>query len=117
MIDTLQSNAQRVRSALFYVSDHGESIGENGLYLHGMPKLIAPRTQIEIPVLAWFSGDFPSKLSIDQDCLKNKRQEPYSHDYLFHTVLGIWNIETSWYKKARSICLHRAVDTNEKVKP
>lgn len=103
MIKTLQSNAQRVHSVLLYVSDHGESLGENGLYLHGMPKLIAPRTQIEIPMIAWISGVFPSTLPIDQDCLKNKRQEPYTHDYLFHTALGIWGIETSWYKKTLDI--------------
>lgn len=101
LIDTLGKNAQRVSSALFYVSDHGESLGENGLYLHGMPKLIAPRTQTEIPIIAWLSDEFSARMGLlDQDCLKITRHQFFSHDYVFHTILGFFDIRTSWYKSS-----------------
>lgn len=100
IIDTLVKNAQRISSALFYVSDHGESLGENGMYLHGMPKLIAPRTQIEIPIIVWLSDEFSARIVINQDCIKDKRQQSYSHDNVFHTILGFWNIKTNWYKSS-----------------
>lgn len=81
-------------TALLYVSDHGESLGENGLYLHGMPRLIAPREQLQVPMLMWFSPGFTASAGLDLACLQNRATLPASHENLFHTVLGLFDVET-----------------------
>ncbi len=87
-------------AALVYVSDHGESLGENGFYLHGLPYAIAPREQTGVPMVAWFSPGFSSSFGIDADCLKRNADAPISHDYLFHSVLGMLAVDTTVYDKA-----------------
>jgi lipid A ethanolaminephosphotransferase len=91
----LQSRADTARGALLYVSDHGESLGENNLYLHGLPYAIAPDFQKHVPWIAWNSPDF----GIDQTCLRQRRDTPISHDNLFHTVLGMMQVQTAVYDK------------------
>jgi lipid A ethanolaminephosphotransferase len=98
IIDILRKNSHQINSSLLYISDHGESLGENGLYLHGIPEFMAPSTQTEIPIIVWLSERFSLQTGINQACMKDRLQLPYSHDYFFHTVLGLWNIKTSWYK-------------------
>jgi lipid A ethanolaminephosphotransferase len=49
---------QTHQSAVLYMSDHGESLGEKGLYLHGMPYFIAPKEQTHVPSIAWFDKQF-----------------------------------------------------------
>lgn len=97
-IEALEKNARHTSSAMLYVSDHGESLGENGLYLHGMPKFIAPNEQIEIPMLVWLSAEFAKQRGIIQACLLNNRKKNYSHDNLFHSVLWLFNVKTNFYK-------------------
>ena len=84
---------------LLYVSDHGESLGENNLYLHGLPYALAPREQTHVPMLAWLApgaaGVSVSGLSLD--CLRRDRNRPLSHDNLFHTTLGVLGIHASEY--------------------
>ena len=96
----LQRHAATYDTALLYVSDHGESLGENNLYLHGLPYAWAPREQSpraddrvvrrrrrrarRMPPLA---------------CLRQRRDEPLSHDNLFHTTLGQLGIATELYRK------------------
>lgn len=100
IIDILRKNSNQINSALLYISDHGESLGENGLFLHGLPKFMAPSTQTEIPVIAWLSEGYALQTEINKACMKDRLQLPYSHDNFFHTVLGLWNIKTIWYKDA-----------------
>lgn len=96
VIALLKANQAVFESALFYVSDHGESLGENGVYLHGMPYVIAPRAQKQVPVMLWFSDSF--KLANGQfDALQNSRNQAYSHDNIFHTILGLLEVETEVY--------------------
>ena len=83
---------------MFYVSDHGESLGENGLYLHGMPYFMAPDEQIDVPALMWLN-DSMSKV-FDVESIKNKEDLPLSHDNLFHTLLGLMDVETKLYDKS-----------------
>lgn len=85
-------------SALLYVSDHGESLGENGLYLHGMPYLLAPEAQKHVPMLLWLSPGYQRSYGLDQVCLQQQRQQPWSHDNLVHSVLGMSRVETSVYQ-------------------
>jgi lipid A ethanolaminephosphotransferase len=84
--------------AMIYVSDHGESLGENNLYLHGVPYSIAPRTQIHVPMVMWLSPGFAQSSRISVDCLRERAKLPSSHDNLFHTTLGLMDVRTSVYE-------------------
>jgi lipid A ethanolaminephosphotransferase len=98
LIDRLQKASDRIDSVLLYVSDHGESLGEDGLYLHGETYLIAPDYQKHVPMLMWFSPDTPARLHVDLTCLHSKSSESYSHDNLSHTLLGIAGVKTQVYR-------------------
>lgn len=84
-------------TALLYVSDHGESLGEKGLYLHGMPYVIAPEVQTRVPMVMWLSPGFAQSLRIDSACLAGVAKSPQAHDNLFHTVLGLLDVKTAVY--------------------
>jgi len=101
LIAVLKNNTKVAESVMFYVSDHGESLGENGIYLHGMPYLIAPDEQKKVAALIWFNEGLSQ--SIDVDSIKEKIEEPLSHDNLFHTLLGIMNVETEVYQQDMDI--------------
>ena len=90
-------------SMLLYVSDHGESLGEKGLYLHGMPYSFAPKEQTHVPMLTWMSPAFVSHLKLDMPCLQQQTQKPWSHDNLFHTVLDLAGVETQVFAPDKSI--------------
>jgi lipid A ethanolaminephosphotransferase len=85
-------------AAMIYVSDHGESLGEKGFYLHGLPRAIAPKEQTEVPMLMWLSPGFATSFNLDTQCLKNQAAHPVSHDYLFHSILGILQVTTKVYE-------------------
>lgn len=99
-IKLLKRNDDRFETALFYVSDHGESLGENGLYLHGIPKTIAPQAQLHVPALMWLGKNFrPAKA----DELHSRSAQVFSHKNLFHTVLGFFEIQTVAYDPAQDM--------------
>ncbi|KIN71812.1 phosphoethanolamine transferase [Sulfitobacter guttiformis] len=85
---------ERLSTALIYVSDHGESLGEAGLYLHGSPYFMAPATQTKVPMILWMSQTFTEQFGLDKDCLAAKRDAPLSHDNLFHSLLGMLDVQT-----------------------
>ncbi|QNP42116.1 phosphoethanolamine transferase [Lysobacter solisilvae (ex Woo and Kim 2020)] len=87
-------------TALIYLSDHGESLGENGLYLHGVPYAIAPATQTRVPLLVWLSPRFAASRGIDTACLKARSDEALSQDNLFSSVLGLMQVRTPEYTTA-----------------
>jgi lipid A ethanolaminephosphotransferase len=91
---TLWLQAQRRPTALLYVSDHGESLSEKGLYLHGMPYAMAPREQTHVPMLLWMSAPMAQGLGLDLGCLKSNSARPISHDHLFHTMLSLAQVST-----------------------
>lgn len=103
VIDRLSGLEDKYNTALVYVSDHGESLGESGIYLHGLPYKIAPETQTKVPLLMWFSGNFPKVKGINLDCLQAKTKDGYSHDNLFHTLLGIMDVSTEMYQPEKDI--------------
>lgn len=84
-------------TALIYLSDHGESLGEDGLYLHGVPYAIAPDTQTHVPMLMWLSPGFSAARGIDTECLKARGNDDVSQDNLFHSVLGLMQVRTPEY--------------------
>jgi lipid A ethanolaminephosphotransferase len=85
-------------TAMLYVSDHGESLGEKGLYLHGMPYVMAPQEQTHVPMVMWLSKPLQSQLGWDGACWKKQASEPTSHDHLFHSVLTLAQVKTRWQK-------------------
>ncbi len=89
---------QPLDTALVYVSDHGESLGENNLYLHGLPYALAPQQQIHVPMLTWLSGPMQKRLGVRQDCLQKSATAPLTHDNLFHSMLGLLDVNTSVYQ-------------------
>lgn len=82
-------------TALLYVSDHGESLGENGLYLHSLPYAIAPDEQTHVPMIWWSSSGFERSTGLDVACLSDQRDRALSHDNLFHSLLGLLGVESS----------------------
>ncbi len=82
-------------TALLYVSDHGESLGENNLYLHGLPYAIAPDTQKHVPMVTWLSTPMQQRLKLSKACLAQQASRPLTHDNLFHSVLGLMDLNTS----------------------
>ena len=96
LADTVQwLQAQKRPTALIYVSDHGESLGEKGLYLHGMPYRMAPVEQTHVPMLAWASKPLQRDMHWNMACLQARAAQPWSHDHLFHTLLGLARVRTS----------------------
>jgi lipid A ethanolaminephosphotransferase len=98
-ITLLKAQSARFDTALLYVSDHGESLGEDGgVYLHGLPWAIAPAEQKQVPMLLWLSDGFRSRFGIDRNCLEARRHDAWSHDNLFHSVLGLLDVATTAYR-------------------
>jgi lipid A ethanolaminephosphotransferase len=85
------------KTAMIYMSDHGESLGENGIYLHGLPYFMAPDAQIHIGSVMWFGNEMKKEIDINK--LEKNKDKKYLQDNLFHTLLGIFNIKTEVYKK------------------
>ena len=85
-------------SGLMYVSDHGESLGENNIYLHGMPYSIAPENQKRVPMILWMSDNMVKYDHLDYVCLqKEAAKNTYSHDNLFHSMLGLMEVNSKLY--------------------
>lgn len=93
-IHWLQTQAPDQPTALMYVSDHGESLGEKGLYLHGMPYALAPQEQTHVPMLMWFSKAMQQERGLQMSCAQAQANKPWSHDNLFHTVLDLSGVQT-----------------------
>lgn len=91
LIEILKKEKKRV--AMLYISDHGESLGENGFYLHGTPKSIAPKYQYEIPFFVWTNKEFRNDSKLKQI------RGIYTQDYIFHSVLGAFQATSKDHKQ------------------
>ncbi len=103
VIEELKQLPKEYNTALVYISDHGESLGENNIYLHGTPYFMAPDAQTHVPFLLWFSNQFSQNFGIDTRCLNKKSNSSFSHDNLFHSLLGLLNLKTSYYQTQKDI--------------
>ncbi len=83
---------------MLYLSDHGESLGEHGMYLHGVPYAMAPSEQTHIPMLLWFSDGMQRSSGISAECLRQQAGQPVSQDNLFHSVIGLMGVRTAVYQ-------------------
>ncbi len=99
-IEWLSRQSARFDPMLLYVSDHGESLGENNMYLHGMPYALAPREQTHVPMLLWMPPQAEAGIGVARTCLQERRDQPLSHDNLFHTVLGLLGVSSGLLKPA-----------------
>ena len=99
VIDFLKPYSKDNDTAMIYMSDHGESLGEGGVYLHGLPFFMAPEVQKHIGSLMWFGNDD----IVDTNMLKSYSNDEFSHDNLFHTLLGVFNVKTEVYKPEMNI--------------
>lgn len=99
VIEKLKAYPQ-YQSAMLYISDHGESLGENNIYLHGLPYKIAPDYQKQVPMILWLSDKMAKSNKINIDILRQKAEiGEYSHDNFFHTLIGLSDIKTTVYKR------------------
>jgi lipid A ethanolaminephosphotransferase len=101
VIGLLKENSNNFGTSMFYVSDHGESLGEKGVYLHSLPYFMAPDEQKNIAAVLWFGGHLAK--NTDYNLLKKNAALPYSHDNVFHTFLGLMKVQTPEYKKELNV--------------
>ena len=97
IIEKLKTYQDKYNVAMLYVSDHGESLGENGIYLHGIPYSIASKVQTKIPLIMWVPDQYADANGIDKKCLlknANDKSNEYSHDNIFHSLLGVYGVST-----------------------
>ncbi len=102
-VELLKRQSKVFDTGLLYVSDHGESLGESGTYLHGLPYAFAPKVQKHVPMVIWLSEPLKQRLGVNLDCLKSISTQPISHDNLFHTLLKMNEVETNLYQAAKDI--------------
>lgn len=101
VIDLLKANETKYETAMLYVSDHGESLGEYGLYLHGAPYALAPTEQKHVPAVIWLSDAI--KHDIETKSIESRRARQWSHDNIFSTLLGFFEIRSKDYDRQKDI--------------
>ena len=90
----------QAQTFMIYASDHGESLGENGVYLHGLPYFLAPSAQTHVPMLMWLSESYLTNQALDTNQLKRQQTSTeISHDNLSHSLLGAFNVRSDVYKQ------------------
>lgn len=103
-IALLKAHQDRFTTSLVYLSDHGESLGEDGVYLHGLPYHIAPDTQKHVPMLIWLSDAYQAQYGVDKTCMQTRAaRDAYSQDNLFSTMLALAGVQTQAYHAADDI--------------
>ena len=96
-------------SAMIFISDHGESLGENKMFMHGLPMKLAPKVQYEIPFLVWTSDGFRTykQTSGSQDAPEGELPAVLEQHYVFHSVLNLLSIQSPAYNKDYDIFTSR----------
>lgn len=89
-----RARAGQAASGLIYMSDHGESLGEGNVFLHGLPYAFAPVEQKRVPLVTWLSPALQQVSGVTPECLRARAARPVSHDHLFHSVLGLMGVQT-----------------------
>ena len=102
IIRTLE-DLQGYQTAMLYLSDHGESLGENGVYLHGLPYWMAPDAQTKVPMLWWMSDTYASTQQLKAECMAQRTTQKLSHDNLFHSLLGIFQISSKIHRQSLDV--------------
>jgi len=100
VISFLKKYDTEYKTAMLYISDHGESLGEGNIYLHGLPYMFAPDSQTKVPGIIWLGSEH-SDISIEKFQINNNML--LSHDYVFHSLLGLFKVNTKIYQKDKDI--------------
>lgn len=87
------------KTSMLYISDHGESLGENNMYLHAAPYAIAPKEQTQVPMVMWFSQKWAENKPFDLNCVRRNSSNAYSHDNIFHSVLNLLDMKMDSLKE------------------
>ena len=98
VIGLLEKYDRQMAGSMFYVSDHGESLGEKGLWMHGTPFDRAPREQTHVPLIIWTAPQYRALSGLDHGCGKRLADSAFSHDNVYDTLLGMMNVETTVYR-------------------
>ncbi len=88
-------------TAMLYVSDHGESLGEHGFYLHAAPYMIAPQEQTHVPAIVWMGKHFDYNL----DQLRPFQDYPFSHDDVFCSLLVSYELDSETCVAKRQVLM------------
>ena len=99
IIDRLIALSNEYNTMLIFMSDHGQSLGENGIFMHSAPFDTAPKDQKNPAFFIWLNDDFANTFNIDKQCLRNKINNNLSQDNIFHSMLGIFKIHSKYYNK------------------
>lgn len=87
------------KSILIFLSDHGESLGEDGYYLHG-----ADRPELHYPAaFVWYSDKYAQSFPDMIENLKDNSDKKYRSDYLFHSIIDAADITTEYIEPQLSI--------------
>lgn len=100
VLELLRANDDNFETAMLYVSDHGESLGESGVYLHGLPYFIAPESQTHVAAIMWLGRNYAEA---NNRALQRVADRELSHDNVFHTLLGLFEIESETYDANKDI--------------
>lgn len=104
VIQWLGTQSATAQTAMVYVADHGESLGENNIYLHGLPYSIAPDVQKHVPWITWLSPAMQARVGASTGCLqKDLRERRITHDHYFHSVLGLMDVQTGAYQPEQDV--------------
>ncbi len=98
-IQLIKKYENTIDTAMFYMADHGESLGEGGFYLHGLPYFIAPDAQKHVASVLWLGKNFP----IDRENIRKNASHEFTQDNLFSTLLGLFDVQTEVYDKKMDI--------------
>ncbi|MDO9383459.1 MAG: phosphoethanolamine--lipid A transferase [Hyphomicrobiaceae bacterium] len=109
VIELLKRNDAGFETAMLYVADHGESLGEYGVYLHGMPYALAPDAQKHIPAVMWLGSNIKGDFQLD--AIEKRRQQRWSHDNVFATLLGLFEIDSAAYDRRMELIEHNQTET------
>jgi lipid A ethanolaminephosphotransferase len=98
VINWLSAQSEKAQTAMIYAADHGESLGENNIYLHGLPYSVAPDVQKHVPWITWLSPAMQARSGVSTPCLqKDLAERRITHDGYFHSVLGLMDVKTGAY--------------------
>ncbi|MDG1750627.1 MAG: sulfatase-like hydrolase/transferase, partial [Thalassotalea sp.] len=97
------SEEQNIETSLLYISDHGESLGESGVYLHGLPYAFAPKEQTHVPMIYWAA---PMQSDFNLACLSQSENLTISHDNIFDTLLSMMSVKTKAYRIDNDAFMH-----------
>ncbi|MGB7757659.1 MAG: phosphoethanolamine--lipid A transferase [Salinisphaera sp.] len=98
LIGVLKNKESGADTALVYLSDHGESLGEDGIYLHGFPYMLAPSQQTHIPMILWLSADWRQDDHLSKACLDGINKQRVGQNNLFSTVMGMMGVRADVYQ-------------------